>query len=58
MDIEVGDKFVNTHLLHEMADFYNANGKYTFIKKILFLIDNFVNVKNIEEVMDMKLHVL
>ena len=27
MDIEVGDKFVNTHLLHEMADFYRANGK-------------------------------
>lgn len=33
MDIEVGDKFVNTHLLHEMADFYNANGKYTFYKE-------------------------
>ena len=33
MDIEIGDKFVNTHLLHEMADFYNANGKYTFYKE-------------------------
>lgn len=33
MDIEVGDKFVNTHLLHKMADFYNANGKYTFYKE-------------------------
>lgn len=33
MDIEVGDKFVNTHLLHEMADFYKANGKYTFYKE-------------------------
>ena len=33
MDIEVGDKFVNTHLLHEMADFYRANGKYTFYKE-------------------------
>lgn len=33
MDIEVGDKFVNTHLLHEMADFYNANSKYTFYKE-------------------------
>ena len=33
LDIEVGDKFVNTHLLHEMADFYNANGKYTFYKE-------------------------
>ena len=33
MDIEVGDKFVNTYLLHEMADFYNANGKYTFYKE-------------------------
>ena len=33
LDIETGDKFVNTHLLHEMADFYNANGKYTFYKE-------------------------
>ena len=33
LDIEVGDKFINTHLLHEMADFYRANGKYTFYKE-------------------------
>ena len=33
LDIEVGDKFVNTHLLHEMADFYRVNGKYTFYKE-------------------------
>lgn len=33
MDIEVGDRFVNTYLLHEMADFYNANGRYTFYKE-------------------------
>lgn len=33
MDIEVGDRFVNTYLLHEMADFYNVNGKYTFYKE-------------------------
>lgn len=33
LDIEIGDKFVNTHLLHEMADFYRANGKYTFYKE-------------------------
>lgn len=33
MDIEVGDRFVNTYLLHEMANFYNANGKYTFYKE-------------------------
>lgn len=34
LDIREGDKFVNTYLLHEMADFYNANGgKYTFFKE-------------------------
>jgi len=33
LDIREGDKFVNTYLLHEMADFYRANGKYTFYKE-------------------------
>lgn len=33
LDIRIGDKFVNTHLLYEMADFYRANKKYTFYKE-------------------------
>lgn len=34
LDIREGDRFVNTYLLHEMADFYNTNGgKYTFFKE-------------------------
>lgn len=34
LDIRRGDKFVNTHLLCEMADTYNKNkGKYTFYKE-------------------------
>ena len=34
LDIREGDKFVNTHLFHEMADFYNSNNhKYTLYKE-------------------------
>ena len=34
LDIRRGDKFVNTHLLCEMAETYNKNkGKYTFYKE-------------------------
>ena len=34
LDIRRGDKFVNTHLFCEMAEFYNKNkGKYTFYKE-------------------------
>ena len=32
LNIQPGDKFVNTHLFTEMADFYRANKKYTFFK--------------------------
>ena len=30
LNINADDKFVNTHLLTEMADFYRKNKKYTF----------------------------
>ena len=33
LNINPDDKFVNTHLLHEMADFYRANKTYTFFKE-------------------------
>jgi len=32
-NIQIGDKFVNTHLFTEMADFYRANKKYTNYKE-------------------------
>ena len=32
LNIQPGDKFVNTHLFTEMADFYRKNKKYTFYK--------------------------
>lgn len=49
MDININDKFVDTHKLTEMADFHRTNNKYTFLRKIVFLIDNSVREKNIEE---------
>lgn len=33
LNIQPGDKFVNTHLFTEMADFYRANKCYTFYKE-------------------------
>ena len=33
MDINITDKFVDTHKLTEMADFHRANDKYTFFKE-------------------------
>ena len=33
LNIQPGDKFVNTHLFTEMADFYRKNKKYTFYKE-------------------------
>lgn len=33
LNIRPGDKFVNTHLFTEMADFYRRNKKYTFYKE-------------------------
>ena len=33
LNIQPGDKFVNTHLFTEMADFYRKNKKYTFLKE-------------------------
>lgn len=33
MDINVNDKFVDTHKLTEMADFHRDNDKYTFFKE-------------------------
>ena len=33
LNINPGDKFVNTHLFTEMADFYRKNKKYTFLKE-------------------------
>ena len=33
LNINAGDRFVNTHLLTEMADFYRKNKKYTFFKE-------------------------
>lgn len=33
LNIQPGDKFVNTSLFTEMADFYRANKKYTFLKE-------------------------
>lgn len=33
LNINPNDKFVNTHLFTEMADFYRANKKYTFFKE-------------------------
>lgn len=33
MNIQPDDKFVNTHLFTEMADFYRKNKKYTFYKE-------------------------
>ena len=33
MDININDKFVDTHKLTEMADFHRANNKYTFFKE-------------------------
>ena len=33
LNIHPGDKFVNTHLFTEMADFYRINKKYTFYKE-------------------------
>ena len=33
LNIQAGDKFVNTYLFTEMADFYRKNKKYTFLKE-------------------------
>ena len=33
MDININDKFVDTHKLTEMADFHRDNNKYTFFKE-------------------------
>ena len=33
LNIQPGDRFVNTHLFTEMADFYRKNKKYTFYKE-------------------------
>ena len=33
LNINPGDKFVNTHLFSEMADFYRANKTYTYFKE-------------------------
>lgn len=33
LNINYGDRFVNTHLFTEMADFYKANKQYTFYKE-------------------------
>lgn len=33
LNIQPGDKFVNTYLFTEMADFYRKNKKYTFLKE-------------------------
>ena len=33
LNIQPGDKFVNTHLFTEMADFYRKHKKYTFYKE-------------------------
>lgn len=33
MDININDKFVDTHKLTEMADFHRINNKYTFFKE-------------------------
>lgn len=33
MDINIDDKFVDTHKLTEMADFHRTNNKYTFFKE-------------------------
>lgn len=33
MDININDKFVDTHKLTEMADFHRTNKKYTFFKE-------------------------
>ena len=33
LNIQPGDKFINTHLFTEMADFYRKNKKYTFLKE-------------------------
>ena len=33
MDINISDKFVDTHKLTEMADFHRTNNKYTFFKE-------------------------
>lgn len=33
LNINEGDKFVNTHLLTEMADFYRKNKQYTYYKE-------------------------
>lgn len=33
MDININDKFVDTHKLTEMADFHRTNNKYTFFKE-------------------------
>lgn len=32
MNINAGDKFINTHLFTEMADYYRKNGEYTSLK--------------------------
>ena len=44
MDIEVGDKFVNTHLLHEMADFYNRICYCNIFFNIIFSINYFSTI--------------
>ena len=33
LNIQPDDKFINTHLFTEMADFYRKNKKYTFLKE-------------------------
>ena len=33
LNIQPGDKFINTYLFTEMADFYRKNKKYTFLKE-------------------------
>ena len=43
LNIQPGDKFVNTHLFTEAADFYRKNKQYTFYK-----VDSIKNAKVIE----------
>lgn len=59
LDIRRGDKFVNTNLLTEMASLYHIMVRnILYIKKIVFLIVNYVKEKSIDVNTDLMLRVL
>lgn len=55
LNINPKDRFVNTHLLYEVADYIEQMVNLQIIKLIVFRIDNLEEENNIDEFMDIQL---